>query len=206
MMSQNKKRWIKAVSGALVVCLMLSVCQLHGTCESVREEVVRLHILANSDSAEDQALKLKVRDAILEASADWQEMAATPEEALALAESRLPQLQAIAEQTIAAEGYDYPVTARVCRTYFTTRQYDTVTLPAGMYDAVQIGIGEAEGQNWWCVMYPPLCVGAATDRKKATSLWNNNQKKLVENGDRYVVKFKVVEWAQKVFSKFLQKK
>ena len=71
---------------------------------------------------------------------------------------------------------------------------------------MQIGIGEAEGQNWWCVMYPPLCVGAATDRKKATSLWNNNQKKLVENGDRYVVKFKVVEWAQKVFSKFLQKK
>lgn len=206
MMTQNKKRWIKAVSGALVVCLMLSVCQLHGTCESVREEVVRLHILANSDSAEDQALKLKVRDAILEASADWQEVAATPEEALALAESRLPQLQAVAEQTIAAEGYDYPVTARVCRMYFTTRQYDTLTLPAGMYDAVQIGIGEAEGQNWWCVMYPPLCVGAATDRKKATSLWNNNQKKLVENGDRYVVKFKAVEWAQKVFSKFLQKK
>ena len=205
-MSHNKKRWIKAVSGALVVCLMLSVCQLHGTCESVREEVVRLHILANSDSAEDQALKLKVRDAILEASADWQEVAATPDEALALAESRLPQLQAIAEQTVAAEGYDYPIRAEVCRMYFTTRQYDTVTLPAGMYDAVQIGIGEAEGQNWWCVMYPPLCVGAATDRKKATSLWNNNQKKLVENGDRYVVKFKVVEWAQKVFSKFLQKK
>ena len=205
-MSRNKKRWIKAVSGALVVCLMLSVCQLHGTCESVREEVVRLHILANSDSAEDQALKLKVRDAILEASADWQEVAATPEEALALAEERLPQLQAIAEQTVAAEGYAYPVTAEVCRMYFTTRQYDTVTLPAGTYDAVRITIGEAEGQNWWCVMYPPLCVGAATDRKKATSLWNNNQKKLVENGDRYVVKFKVVEWAQKVFSKFLQKK
>ena len=199
MMSHNKKRWIKAVSGALVVCLMLSVCQLHGTCESVREEVVRLHILANSDSAEDQALKLKVRDAILEASADWQEMAATPEEALALAESRLPQLQAVAEQTIAAEGYDYPVTAQVCRMYFTTRQYETFTLPAGVYDAVRLSIGEGAGQNWWCVMYPPLCVGAAHN---PTALWDDSQQTLVQNGDRYVVKFKVVEWAQRVISWF----
>ena len=204
-MSRNKKRWIKAVSGALVVCLMLSVCQLHGTCESVREDVVRLHILANSDSAEDQALKIKVRDAILEASADWQEIAATPEEALALAEERLPQIQAVAEQTVATEGYHYPVKAEVCRMYFTTRQYDTFTLPAGMYDAVRLSIGEAEGQNWWCVMYPPLCVGAATNRKKATSLWSDNQKNLVQGGDRYVAKFKVVEWVQNIFSLFRRK-
>lgn len=204
-MKQTTKRWIKAVAGALAICLMLSVCQLHGTCEGVRENVVRLHILANSDSDEDQALKLKVRDAILEASADWQEAASTPEEALALAQERLPQLQAVAEQTVAAEGYDYPVTAQVCRMYFTTRQYDTVTLPAGMYDAVRISIGQAEGQNWWCVMYPPMCVGSATDRKQATSLWSDSQKKLVSGGDRYVVKFKVVEWAQKAFSRFRRK-
>ena len=204
-MSQPKRRWIKAVSGAVVICLMLSVCQLHGTCEGVRNNVVRLHILANSDSAEDQALKLKVRDAILEASADWQEIAATPEEALALAESRLPELQAVAQAVVAEEGYTYPVTAEVCRMYFTTRQYDTVTLPAGMYDAVRIAIGEAEGQNWWCVMYPPLCVGAATDRKQATSLWSDNQKKLVEGGDRSVAKFKVVEWAQTAAVLFRQK-
>ena len=201
-MLRNKKRWIKAVSGALVICLTLSVCQLHGTCESVREDVVRLHILANSDSAEDQALKLKVRDAILEASADWQEVAATPEEALALAKARLPHIQAVAQEVMAAEGYTYPVRAEVCRMYFTTRQYDTVTLPAGQYDAVRISIGEAEGQNWWCVMYPPLCVGAATNRKKATALWSDNQKKLVQGDSRYAVKFKVVEWAQKIFSWF----
>ena len=201
-MLRNTKRWIKAVSGALVICLTLSVCQLHGTCESVREDVVRLHILANSDSAEDQALKLKVRDAILEASADWQEVAATPEEALALAKARLPHIQAVAQEVMAAEGYTYPVRAEVCRMYFTTRQYDTVTLPAGQYDAVRISIGEAEGQNWWCVMYPPLCVGAATNRKKATALWSDNQKKLVQGDSRYAVKFKVVEWAQKIFSWF----
>ena len=201
-MSHIKKRWIKAVSGALAVCLMLSVCRLHGTCESVREDVVRLHILAHSDSAEDQALKLKVRDAVLAASADWQEVASTPDQALALAESRLPQLQALAQAVVAEEGYDYPVTAEVCEMYFTTRQYDTLTLPAGIYDAVRISIGDGEGQNWWCVMYPPLCVGAATDRKQATSLWSDRQKRLVQNGGRYVVKFKVVEWSQRLLSKF----
>lgn len=204
-MEQTKRRWIKAVAGALVGCLVLSVCQLHGTCEGVRETVVRLHILANSDSAEDQALKLKVRDAVLAASADWQDTAATPEEALTLAQERLPQLQAVAEQTVAAEGYHYPVKAEVCRMYFTTRQYDTITLPAGQYDAVRISIGEGAGQNWWCVMYPPLCIGAATDRKEATALWSDSQQKLVQGGSRYVVKFKVVEWAQQVLFHFRQK-
>ena len=199
---RSKRRWIKAVTGALIGCLVLSLCQLHGTCEGVRENVVRLHILANSDSEADQALKLKVRDAILAASEDWPQTAATAEEALAMAESRLTELEAVARHTVIAEGYDYPVKAEVCRMYFTTRQYDTVTLPAGMYDAVRLSIGEAEGQNWWCVMYPPLCVGAATDRKQATSLWSDGQRDLVQGGDRYVVKFKVVEWAQKALSWF----
>ena len=201
-MTTNKRRWIRAVTLALVLCLTLSVCELHGTCEGVRENVVRLHILANSDSAEDQALKLKVRDAVLAATADWQEAAATPEEALALAEERLPALQAVAEQTVAAEGYDYPVTAQICRMYFTTRQYDTLTLPAGIYDAVRLSIGAGEGQNWWCVMYPPLCVGAATDRRQAITLWSDTQQDLVGGGDRYVVKFKVVEWVQSLLSFF----
>lgn len=202
---RNKRRWIQAVTGGLVLCLALSAAELHGTCEGVRENVVRLHILANSDSEEDQALKLKVRDAVLAASADWPQTAATAEEALEQAESRLPELEAVARHTVIAEGYDYPVKAEVCRMYFTTRQYDTVTLPAGMYDAVRLSIGEAEGQNWWCVMYPPLCVGAATDREQATSLWSDSQQKLVQGGERYVVKFKVVEWAQKALSLFRRK-
>ena len=201
-MTQQSKRWIKAIAGGLAICLMLSVCRLHGTCEGVRENAVRLHILAHSDSEEDQTLKLKVRDAILALSADWQEEAATPAEALALAESRLPAIRETAQAVVAAAGYDYPVTAEVCRMYFTTRQYDTLTLPAGMYDAVRVSIGDGAGQNWWCVMYPPLCVGAATDRRQATSLWSDSQQDLVQNGGRYVVKFKIVEWAQRLLSKF----
>ncbi|MBQ7088096.1 MAG: stage II sporulation protein R [Clostridia bacterium] len=199
-MTHNKYRWVKACAAALVITLTLSVCQLHGTCEGIREQAVRLHVLAHSDSEEDQALKLKVRDAVLALSADWREEAATSEEALALAEKRLPQLQAAAEAVVAAEGYDYPVKAEVCRMYFTTRRYDAVTLPAGQYDAVRLTIGAGKGQNWWCVMYPPLCVGAATDRRQAASLWGDSQRELVEGGDRYVVKFKVVEWVQSLLS------
>ena len=204
-MLRNKKRWIKAVTGGLVLCLALSVCEFHGTCEGVRQNTVRLHILAHSDSEEDQALKLKVRDAILAASADWQEESATAAEALALAERRLPELETVAQEVVAAEGYDYPVRAEVCRMYFTTRQYDAFTLPAGMYDAVRLSIGDGAGQNWWCVMYPPLCVGAATDRRQATSLWSDGQRDLVQGGGRYVVKFKVVEWAQGLLATFRQK-
>lgn len=198
----HKQRWLRAIAAAMMVCLTLSVCRLHGTCEGVRERVVRLHVLANSDSGEDQALKLKVRDAILAASADWQDTAHTADEALALAQERLPTLQAVAQEVVAAEGYAYPVQVEVCRAYFTTRQYETVTLPAGTYDAVRVIIGEGKGQNWWCVMYPPLCVGAAADRQQATSLWSDSQRDLVDGGDRYVAKFKVVEWVQRVLSWF----
>ena len=201
-MAHNKNRWLKAVAVAVAICLTLSVCELHGTCEGVRENVVRLHILANSDSAEDQALKLKVRDAVLAASADWQEVAATPAEALALAEERLPQLQAVAEATVAAEGYTYPVAVELCETYFTTRQYDTVTLPAGIYPAVRVSIGAAEGKNWWCVVYPPLCAGAAADRRQLADVLSDPQQQLVENGGRYVVKFKVVEWFEGLVNYF----
>ena len=196
----HKQRWFRAATAALAICLILSVCGFHGTCEGIRQNAVRLHVLANSDSAEDQALKRKVRDAILDATVDWD--ATTPAEARRLAQESLPRLQAVAEQTVAAEGYDYPVAVEMGRTYFPTRQYDTVTLPAGNYEAVRVLIGAGEGQNWWCVLFPPLCVGAATDRRQATSLWSDSQQDLVENGDRYVVKFKVVEWVQKILSFF----
>ena len=200
-MATNKKRWMRAVTLALVICLTLSVCRLHGTCEGVRENVVRLHVLANSDSTEDQALKLKVRDAVLAASADWQDAAATPAEALALAQERLPALQAVAQEAVAAEGYDYAVRAEVCRMYFTTRQYDTVTLPAGMYEAVRVVIGDGKGQNWWCVLYPPLCLGAATDRDLA-QVMGTGQAALMTGGQQYILRFKVVEWFEMLLQPF----
>lgn len=187
---------IKAITGGLVLCLLVSLGGLYGRCEGVRDSVVRLHVLANSDSREDQALKLQVRDAVVQAAAGWLDSAATTEEALAAARARLPALEEVARRTVQEAGYDYPVEVELTRMYFTTRQYDTVTLPAGTYDAVRVTIGAGAGQNWWCVVYPPLCAGAATDRSTLSQVLDPSQEALVSGGDRYIVKFKVMEWLE----------
>lgn len=188
------KRLLRAGIGGLVLCLLISLCGFYGRCTGVRESVVRLHILANSDSEEDQALKLKVRDAVVEAAAGWLDGAENADEALALAKERLPELKAVAQQTVTDAGYDYPVDATLCTMYFTTRQYDTVTLPAGVYEAVRFTIGSGEGKNWWCVVYPPLCAGAAMERKTLNDVLDSEQVAMVTGGERFLVRFKVVEW------------
>lgn len=198
----SKRRGIAAVGGGLVICLLLSLCGLYGQCEGVRNGVVRLHILANSDSEADQSLKLQVRDAVTEAAAGWLDGAENAEEAMVLAEEALPRLQAVAQETVTAAGYDYPVRAELCEMYFTTRRYDAVTLPAGNYRAVRLSIGAAEGKNWWCVVYPPLCAGSATDRRGLSDVLTAPQQKLVEGGGRYVVRFKLVEWFEQILRYF----
>lgn len=190
------RRMIKALSGALALCLLFSCCQLYGQCEGVRQQVVRLHILANSDTEEDQLLKYKVRNAVIEAAAGWLDEAADTDQAIAMAESCLPRLQEVAQQTVNEAGYAYPVKAQLCQMYFTTRHYDSVTLPAGMYQAVRFTIGEGAGQNWWCVVYPPLCAGAAADRRQLEDVLDPAGQQLVENGERFVLRFKVVEWVE----------
>ena len=166
------KRWIKAIALALTAALLISLCGFSGECAGIRERVVRLHVLANSDSQADQELKLKVRDAVVEAAAGLFDEAADAGDALTLAQEKLPELQAVAQRTVEAEGFPYPVEATLVNMYFTTRRYEnSVTLPAGMYNALRITIGEAAGKNWWCVIYPAMCVplpdAAATARADA---------------------------------------
>ncbi len=193
-LQEHKRQIIRAVSGSLVLCLLLSTAGFYGRCQDVRHSVVRLHILANSDSEADQALKLQVRDAVVDAAAGWLDGADNAEEALALAAAQLPQLQEVAQQTVLQAGYDYPVTASLCEMYFTTRQYGTVTLPAGVYEAVRFEIGKGEGNNWWCVVFPPLCAGGAIQPDAMEDILDRKQNDLVQGGDRYIVRFKIVEW------------
>ncbi len=188
----------RAGVGGLCVCLLLSFCGFAGNCAAVRDNVVRLHILANSDSEEDQALKLRVRDAVVEAAAGWLDGATDTDTAQAIIAERLPALEAVAQQTVAQAGYSYPVTAEQTQMYFTTRRYDTVTMPAGMYDAVRFTIGSGEGQNWWCVVYPPLCAGAAIKPDPFGDVLDSTQSDIVTGGERYIVRFKIVEWLQQL--------
>ena len=123
------------------------------------EEVLRFHVLANSDSREDQALKLKVRDKVLEFleanMADEQHM--TEDETVMWIREHIDEIEDVSRRCVAEENYDYPVTAAVTTCWFHDKTYGDVTFPAGNYEALRIEIGSAKGHNWWCVLYPSLC-------------------------------------------------
>ena len=164
MKKQGTIRRLDAALGAglLLAMLITPLAGFGQRCAQVRQEVLRLHILANSDSEADQALKLRVRDAVLEETGGLFAAAGTLEEAQAAALENLPAIEAAARRALAEAGSDAPVKAELTRMYFNTREYgEDTTLPAGEYQALRLSIGEARGRNWWCVMFPPLCVPAA---------------------------------------------
>lgn len=149
-----------------IVCTILlgSFSGFAQDCDAVRHAVVRLHILAHSDSAADQQLKLDVRDAVLEQAGDIFVAVRDKMQAQTIAQHHLEDIEAIASREIQRQGYAYPVRAYLVNRYVETRSYDGFILPAGQYDAIQLEIGEAKGQNWWCVMYPPMCIPAASEQ------------------------------------------
>ena len=145
--------------------MFLSLAQFDVACEDLRQNVLRLHIIANSDSEADQALKLKVRDGILNASGDLFGTTDNIDFAIMTVENNLEELKGIASEIIEQNGFSYGVEAKVEKSYFKTREYDDFTLPAGEYDSLIITIGEGKGKNWWCVIflkfvYPPLWIEA----------------------------------------------
>ena len=167
------------------------------TQDELADKVVRLHVLANSDSEEDQALKLRVRDAVLEQATAILEQSADRREAESRLRGQLLELERIAAKEIAAEGYDYPVTVNLENTDFPTKEYDGFTLPAGEYLALRVIIGEGKGQNWWCVVFPPLCTAASADVPTSALAAGFSEEEvglITEEDQCYALKFKAVEW------------
>ena len=168
--------------------------------EAVRGSVLRLHILANSDAAEDQRIKLLVRDAILKETGTLFESADGRADAIAAAEENIQTVKEIAENKLAALGVTQSVQVKVARIFFETRHYENFTLPAGTYDAVQVILGEGAGQNWWCVLYPPLCLPAAVDREQFTEAeWE------LITSPRYEVHFYLLELFEKLKRKLMRR-
>ena len=159
----------------------------------VRSETLRLHIIANSDSDFDQELKLKVRDRILEATGELFAEVSGKTEAVAAAEYSSDDIKKIAEAVIKEEGYDYSVQVEVTEMWFETRSYDGFTLPAGDYDTVRIIIGAGEGKNWWCVMYPALCIPGA---EQNIEQYGENVKFITGSG--HELRFAVIEWIEQI--------
>lgn len=167
------------------------------TGQELSDKVVRLHVLANSDSQEDQALKLKVRDRILAYTEPLLAGAADRREAEALLRGRVLELERVAAQEIRANGYDYAVTIELEDTVFPTREYEGFTLPAGKYLALRTIIGEGAGRNWWCVVFPPLCAAASAEVPEtalAAGLSSAQVGLITEEDQGYVLKSKLVEF------------
>ena len=201
-MKTTVKRKLKVWEIALLVGLaifLISGALALQTQEQLSDKVVRLHVLANSDSEEDQALKLLVRDAILERAEDLLSKSGDREEAEGLLRGRLLEFEQVAAAVIAQAGYDYPVRVELEDTQFPTKEYDGFTLPAGEYLALRVLIGEAKGQNWWCVVFPPLCTTASVEVPASAleaGLSEEEVRLITEENTGYVRKFKAVEWWQ----------
>ena len=172
------------------------------TSENISDQVFRLHILANSDSAEDQQLKLKVRDEILKKSETVFAFSNSLEETIELCKNNIALFQQTAEQCLKDNGSDYDVKVYVDKEYFNTREYDEITLPSGIYNALKIEIGQGKGHNWWCVMFPAICLSSVTDDELNKYL-SEDEQKLVNSDSKYEVRFKIVEIYEKVKSKII---
>lgn len=159
--------------------------------------VIRFHVIANSDSAEDQALKLAVRDRVLARAEELCPRDATLAQAQAALEGNLNLLAAAGRDVVEEQGYDYPVAASLEDCWFPTKEYEGFALPAGNYTALRVTIGEGKGQNWWCVAFPPLCLGAASETVEQAleaGHFTPDQGALVTgDGGGYVLKFKAME-------------
>lgn len=195
-----ERRVLIATLALCAVLLFIGLFPVHGE-EEIYDTVVRLHVLANSDTEEDQALKLKVRDAILEVTSPMLADCTSQTEARELLETHKDELQAVAARVIADEGYTYPVSILLDLEDYPERDYDSFCFPAGTYLSLRVCIGEAEGKNWWCCLFPPLCLGTATassgsaEEEFISVGLTPSQYKIITESDKpvYKVRFKILE-------------
>ena len=167
---------------------------------NIYDRVIRLHILANSDGERDQALKLLVRDAIAQECTDLFAGTASTGEALAKIEDASSKMEAIARRVLAENGSDAAVRAVFGTERYPEREYDGVTFPAGTYYSLRILIGEGKGKNWWCCLFPPMCLSSATSEDAMDSVGIDTASGKVFTGRKYRFRLKLLEW----FSCFIE--
>lgn len=192
-----------ALLTGMLVTVTVSTLNFSNECNGIREKVLRMHVVANSDTQEDQALKLKVRDAVLEAGRAYFDGSVDVAEAENILKPKIEELTAVAKEVIEENGYDYDVLVKIGKADFPTRIYEesNITLPAGEYEAVNIIIGEGKGHNWWCVMFPPMCLPAAENDVQIEDVLNENELKIVQSDPKYEPRFKIIELFEKITGK-----
>lgn len=185
--------------------LISAISYVDAVSNNIADSVFRLHVIANSDSKEDQELKVKVRDELLSYMNIISKDSTSKQEAMQIANEHKEEFTQIAEKVIKENGYNYTVNVQIGKADFPTKYYGDITLPAGTYDALKVQIGEANGQNWWCVMFPPLCfvdvsTGIVPDNSKQElkQSLDNEEYDLISKTDNNEIsfKFKIVELFQ----------
>lgn len=197
----SKKAFEWALVFGFICSVFWSMASFDANCEELRDNVLRLHIVANSDLTADQELKLKIRDEILKKSETLFEKSTDLNSALQKAEENLENYEQIANRVIKEQGFNYSATAKIGKRFFETRVYDDFTLPAGEYDALIVELGEGAGQNWWCVIFPGVCVPTEKGASLKDSVGEKSAK-IAENPKPYKMRFKSVEIYEKIKRKF----
>ena len=192
------KKWEIALLAAILIAIFVGSVSSRQT--ELSENLIRLHVVANSDSEEDQALKLSVRDGILEELEEILKGCNDKAEAEALISRNIDALTQAASEAIFEKSEYFTVTASITEEVFPTVEYDTFTLPAGEYSSLRVVIGEGEGQNWWCVVFPPLCLSIAEDTLSYEEMGLSDEtfSTISEESGGYVVKFKLLEWISQI--------
>lgn len=195
----------------LLLCLYIFICAfsyVDAVSHELSQNIFRLHVIANSDNSVDQNLKYIVRDKVLAYMNDISKDCSSKAEIISVINDNIDNFECIARQTILENGFSYDVSVSVGNFEFPTKSYGDITLPKGFYDALRIEIGDAIGQNWWCVMFPPLCfvdvsTGVVPEASKDVMQDNLSQESfsiISENNTDTEVsfKFKIIEWLQDV--------
>ena len=198
------------VISTMTVSISGEVNKISTASEDYKNKLIRFHVIANSDSDEDQNLKLKVRDAVIDYLQPKLELSSSIEESETIIKSEYKELENISKNIVLENGYKYDISVGIDYSTFPTKQYSNVVLPAGEYKALRIIIGEGKGKNWWCVMFPPLCfvdeqssiIDTETDKKLREILTEEEYELIAQNNKKQVnkveVKFKIVEILQNI--------
>lgn len=202
----KKIKYILILLILLIAFIFISISSYaHTISQDLSNNFFRLHIIANSDSTEDQNLKLKIRDNIIDYMNTLSYDGLSKESAIELTQTNLLEFQKIAESTISNSGYNYPVKLSIGNFYFPTKYYGNISLPAGYYDALKIEVGNASGQNWWCSLFPPLCfvdissgvIDDTTENDLKNSLSDEEFAIITGDSENIKLKFKIVEMLSK---------
>lgn len=180
----------------LISAILFSMAGFDSSCKEMQENIFRIRVIANSDLAVDQELKLKIRDAVLTETNRILDGETEFDDVVCTLESSLEQINNAAENVVKASGFDYSVNTEIKDEFFETRHYDDFSLPAGYYNSLVITVGEGKGQNWWCVIYPEVCVGSCA--AKLNDSVSDRSAAYAYNSEKYVIKFRTVEIFEKI--------